>query len=253
MIEITIIITEWKKWDCERLKPKKYKCTHCSEVFSTYPDYRRHYRKHKIHHKNHVCETCGKGFSKWIYLQNHINIEHKTPRKIFNCPYPKCKAPPPKSKSDLTQHIRIRHTVENAICEFCGGKYNNRVLLKHHQRNSKTCAQISGRATDLIRCPSCPKSYMTGAKLRRHVKKMHNPNRRYKFEGTETGVKCYFCKYVVQKKRLYSLYEHMSLQHLGELPLACEVKGCFYRTAAMGYWLGHMRRNHKAGMNCLIF
>lgn len=214
---------------------------------------RRFYRHSKTHDQpqsriQFTCEICVKSFLCKQSLKDHLTLKHGKQGRILKCPYKECKTPDYPSQSALKQHIRRTHIVENLTCKDCGSKLKNQAALIEHCRRNKSCAQQSGREIALHYCPRCPKSFAQKIVLKRHIEKIHVTKRTYKHEGKEGAINCYFCPYVTDGRQINTLYEHIAGQHLGELPLVCEVQGCGYRTASMGLWKEHLRKYHEAGM-----
>jgi uncharacterized Zn-finger protein len=111
--------------------------------------------------KTHICESCGKAFLTFFYLNKHIKTAHLKLRP-FICEY--CNKAF-SSKFALRTHIR-QHTNETPYkCEICGDGFRQNVSLRAHRKSKhniiepKTCA-----------CSVCGKQFSSDQAVISHMR-----------------------------------------------------------------------------------
>lgn len=119
---------------CHTNKETNHKCPRCQKVFFGKHAIDRHMqscgreRLVKRQESSHICETCGKAFTK-ERLAIHRLVHLGPDAWKFCCETcgKKCM-----TKQKLTEHLRT-HTQEKLFqCSYCGGKYAHRHNLRHH-------------------------------------------------------------------------------------------------------------------------
>ncbi|XP_055540432.1 zinc finger protein OZF-like [Wyeomyia smithii] len=139
-------------------KLKPFECTHCPKSFGSRSNLLAHLKLHSMvpEHTKHVCNLCGKGFSRKSYLKHHFSLLHseETP---FACTFCSSKF---KAKANLRLHLRT-HTQERPYsCELCDRTFMYPTDRKRHM------IQHTGQKP--FKCNDCDKAFTRKALLRKH-------------------------------------------------------------------------------------
>ncbi|KMQ91050.1 putative zinc finger protein 813 [Lasius niger] len=126
-------VTKFKKHKKIHEKdPKRYPCpvSECSEVFDKWLLLCAHRRTKHV--TNHKCNKCDKIFLSKSRLRIHSRT-HSEIRLVVLCPYDNCHKPY-FYKSNLEQHIRVKHLGEKFYCDICSaGLTTKKKLIEHIQ------------------------------------------------------------------------------------------------------------------------
>ncbi|XP_064110653.1 zinc finger protein OZF-like [Macrobrachium nipponense] len=112
---------------------KKFECSMCHMAFKHRGVYNRHLITHSKE-KPHVCEVCGKGFSRKHHLINHRKVHMSSEERAKLKKYP---------------------------CEECGKMFTRKEYLNQHSHSTE-----KDKVHD---CPCCSKSFVQRSGLVRHM------------------------------------------------------------------------------------
>ena len=113
-----------------------------------------------------------------------------------------------KSSSNLQRHRRTHEEKKPFVCKICGKGYSRKPILKEHE----SVAHGKWDTTALHKCPDCPMSYPTKARLAVHRRK-HTGERPYK---------CQFCSKAFKEGGNLKRHERI---HSDLKPFKCVVCG----------------------------
>ena len=107
----------------------QFDCKFCDKKCFTSSSLRSHTKSHSVE-RNHICDSCGKGFKYPFHLHRHKKIH--LPMKPMTCKY--C-GKGFNNDSNLRGHLRI-HTGEKPYkCDLCAMAYTHNVSLKSHKKS----------------------------------------------------------------------------------------------------------------------
>ena len=157
------------------------KCLQCESKFSTKKSLKIHSMKvHGVYKalikskEGGTCEACGKQFKK--FLADHMRQKHTAPRKSCD----KCDFKTTMT-GNLKKHMKIHEDISEP-CPHCGQIYKQ--IEAHLTRTN--CGRKPEERLPTSTCPQCGKVLKTEAKMRVHVKRIHNQVR---------DKQCHFCDY----------------------------------------------------------
>merc|ERR1712096_397480 len=109
--------------------PENHICNHCGKVFSKIKKLRGHIdAAHKV--QPSMCDICSQVFKNLHSLRGHKRKVHE---EVSEVTCPSCfKLFDTKLK--LYYHERAVHTLEDSKCQACGRTYKNKNLLQKHQK-----------------------------------------------------------------------------------------------------------------------
>ena len=119
--------------------------------------------------QNHIekqfkCESCGKGYSAQLFLDDHIYREHGEGKDVmYKCTMKDCRFETKHPKS-LKSHMKDQHTAVDK-------------KRSHRSEDAKV----------IVQCADCGKSY----------KKWYYQQVHMQFCGTNSSLRCDFCKQVI--------------------------------------------------------
>ena len=109
--------------------PGNHICNHCGKIFSRLKKLRGHIDAvHKV--QPTLCDICSQGFKNVHALRGHKAKVHGGVSEV-NCP--SC-FKIFENRLKLYYHERAVHTIEDAVCQFCGKTYKNKNLLQKHMK-----------------------------------------------------------------------------------------------------------------------
>lgn len=253
----------------------KFMCSICSKVFTHYPGFISHYRRHQENDRYCTCETCGKCFSNKKALDSHRLIH--TDKKPFVCPtcgkafrqqsalyvHSRCHLPDElknkyacdecdkrfSTKPNLITHKRIHTGIRNYTCDQCGKSFVQKGNLDAHLLTHSNVKPFS--------CQQCDKSFKTELQLRKHGSvhtgvKPHQCDicgRQFRERGTlrehhriHTGAMPFSCEFCGKTFRFKGVLTTHRRQHTGERPYSCVQ--CQHHFTNWPNYNKHMKRRH---------
>lgn len=242
---------------------KVYRCKLCGHLTNRSNNLRRHVQIHK-RVLPYSCENCGK---KYIHkpdgkeFSNNIDIvlDYATGqrKKLYRC---KLCGHSSNRSNNLKKHLLTHESLQDFICESCGGKCREIESANYHVKEIETvttqdvngksrksfrcklCGQtfprkvtlrshlVSHKPINLFVCKICGKEYMCEKSLKDHVSNVHGESNLDSFP-----YKCEYCDQLFADKNLCE--EHRQ-SHGGERPYICNVCGCAFRTQSSLYFHG---------------
>ncbi len=179
---------------------------------------------------NHICEICGKSFTRKYSLNRHINCTH-TKTEIFNCT--ECDLTFTR-KDHLRRHLHEVHlNLRSYKCKYCNRKFNQSGTLQRHIRS----AHLKEKA---FNCRFCNSSFKRKDTLKRHIDCVHKNTRKHICEFCGKAFKLpdhlkqhmisihtYERKYVCEEcgfafKLSQHLNDHIKVVHQNHRPHVCE-------------------------------
>uniref|UniRef100_A0A182NC86 C2H2-type domain-containing protein n=1 Tax=Anopheles dirus TaxID=7168 RepID=A0A182NC86_9DIPT len=147
-------------------KSKLLSCQLCEQKFRSQSRYDGHLREHQGL-KPALCSICGKDFTEWNRLKQHMANKHPAPdQEAFPCDYEGCRFSY-KTRKGLTAHRKThnpnftRPVPKKCVCETCGKTFSSSGTLKKH----------SYIHTGILpfHCEICDKKHPTAHKLKVHM------------------------------------------------------------------------------------
>lgn len=179
-----------------KFKQNKLLCGICDENF---PCMRQLSRHMSTHYQNFTCDSCGKSYSTYDSLKQHIKAAHMTKEKNV-CR--KCR----KSFSSLDEkrdHIEKSQNCWLYQCSVCQKRLLSWALKEEH------LVQVHGHPKKSYPCPECAQTFSTRYLYRAHFNTTHG-----------VGFVCTYCGRKFGYRR--SLDQHLVV-HTGAKMFPCEV------------------------------
>lgn len=233
-----------------------FQCDVCNRIFTNLRLFRVHKRMHMPQPKNHVCQTCGKGFLSRNMLEEHTNTHTGLrPYKCGECgkdfaskysarAHEKIHLDRPRpfkcntcgkgfiTEQNLHQHERIHSSIRSHTCQICGKSFSSARNLEVH------CVIHTGYKPFI--CRICGKAFARKAEIRDH-ERTHTGEKPYQCEfcGATFGQRsnlqshkrathyddkryqCIECGKAFKRRRL--LDYHIKAAHTGERPYKCQI------------------------------
>lgn len=170
----------------------------CFRRFDTTKELANHYRT-AVHNPLVVCDLCGKSYK----------------------------------KNNLKQHMNVKHSKGEVICQDCGRTYSSEVCLYQHRRQVH-----SGK---FYPCPSCEYKSRFPQYLYIHTRRKHgiNPNGTPFVPGPSQIFDCSVCNKGCRTK--LALQEHMAV-HTGDRKFQCLYCSASFKTSSNFY--KHRKEQH---------
>ncbi|XP_045189713.2 zinc finger protein 184-like isoform X1 [Mercenaria mercenaria] len=197
----------------------RVQCEECNMWCNDFKSYETHKkREHNIIvcmevNRNHICATCGKGFTRRDSLKSHCDIIHLRTKQRKRKPKPTerkyvcdfCG----KSflrRNNLSEHIGVKHknTAKKYKCEDCGETFLRPYSLEYHTNK----VHLHKKPYE---CDKCHKTYFSPINLRQH--------RENCYKEEEEKELCPYCDKRFVHKRNLSM--HIEAIH-SQSPLTCE-------------------------------
>ena len=172
--------------------------------------------------KAHICETCGKLFTRKEHLKHHTLKVCGKPKRVHNCPICGKIFPNP---SQLKLHVHVVHEGHKDFsCESCGKAFSRAQSLKFHKETVH-----EGKSPD-FKCEQCGKLFTQGSGLNQHIRTIHE----------KQTIQCESCgKSFTQSSNLYL---HVRTVHQGLRDFKCKV--CEKDFSSLGYLKVHLKTVH---------
>jgi len=196
------------RFNPNQLKPKQFTCYFCTKTLTKMASCLTHIRSH-TNEKPFKCQICSKRFTATAYLQRHKLFHHDI-GKWWQCNF--CEVKKVYYK-DLNNHIRSKHTRENALqkCYFCSmhlAKVNPKHMSRHTGEKPYPCLH-------------CPAEYVTSIFFQIHSLQHQDTPEFYAAKLFLSKVKnrCYFCQ--KPYANYFDLVIHMK-KHTNEKSFKCK-------------------------------
>ncbi|GAV06073.1 hypothetical protein RvY_16109 [Ramazzottius varieornatus] len=158
---------------------KTVKCNQCDKTFFTTAAMRSHENFQHGMRKGFECPVCLESFKGGL----NLNIHGETHRVDSNFPCRLC----PKVFSSwliLIRHMKQQHKTTKVVCDVCQKPFKNNGALDRHQK-------VHYDAFDYA-CEICGRRFKQKPLFEAHQKRLHNPDRQYRFkERSEKVAKSY--------------------------------------------------------------
>ncbi|KAL7010982.1 hypothetical protein ACKWTF_014029 [Chironomus riparius] len=145
-----------------------FHCDLCNNRFKGKHELRCHMEAIHLGKKEHICQICGKAFSRDKTLRQHL-LYHYNVRNIVCeiCGFKTINRP------KMTRHLKSHSGVRNYACNICGKRflysYNVTAHIKHvhyHEKRPTT-------SEDKLLCTICGKKFQKIWKVKEHMKEFH--------------------------------------------------------------------------------
>ncbi|XP_075989125.1 uncharacterized protein LOC142985076 isoform X10 [Anticarsia gemmatalis] len=176
--------------------PVQFKCSRCTEVFSTRSLRNNHMTTVHGAETRYRCPYCSESFKSYGARGKHLKATHgkKIEYPCSLCPavFAMCN-----QRTKHVQQVHIRH--KTFSCDFCPYKFVTAAQLRNHM--------VKHGGERKFQCQVCKKSYARSKTLREHMR-IHNNDKRFV---------CEFCNNAYVQK--CSLQSHMRTHHPNAEPL----------------------------------
>ncbi|CAB3258112.1 unnamed protein product [Arctia plantaginis] len=183
-----------------------YPCPTCGKLFQWKRNLARHTRNHREREAGalHECRACGKSFASRDCYNNHMRMSKRhVPEDAYQheCTYCSKKFP---TKWCLTDHIDWDHLKRIKYqCSVCFKPFKTAKIMVAHVNNIHEGKKKEAEGEHL--CEICGKSYKTVKRLKGHVWAMHTKRSNTK------SYKCKLCPATFTWQT--SIYKHMKMMH----------------------------------------
>ncbi len=215
---------------------KTFVCSHCSKEFireSALQNHilRYHPEKEGALDNTFLCPICGDRYVRRWMLENHINRKHDAAVKRHKCPQEGCHRSF-MAKSELESHFRCHTNERPYLCDLCGYASKTKQMLSRH-RHSHTGERN-------YQCEYCTFRTSHSWGLRRHMR-CHIGTRPYK---------CPHCPYTCNV--IENLKKHIltTKSHAGRYMYNCRT--CAFGTNTASEYSNHMMGVHNVSDRDLI-
>ena len=140
----------------DTLEIKKFHCSFCSKVLKNRWDLDNHEKTHTGEVKPYECENCRKYFGGPQKLLEHVEAAKLNPDSCQKGQRERKGKPKIRSKSQV-----------ESVCEECGQKFPDPMLLKLHLKASNNKCNLSGKP---FACSFCDKHFSKETRLEIHLR-----------------------------------------------------------------------------------
>lgn len=174
----------------------QYKCSRCSEVFSTKAMRNNHVISAHSKEYRYRCPYCNESFKNYGDRGKHLKEAHgkkiEYPCNLCPAVFAMCN-----QRTKHIQQVHIRH--KTFSCDFCPYKFVTAAQLRNHM--------VKHGGERKFQCEVCKKAYARSKTLREHMR-IHNNDKRFV---------CEYCNNAYVQK--CSLQSHMRTHHPNAEPL----------------------------------
>ncbi|CAG4952751.1 unnamed protein product [Colias eurytheme] len=140
-------------------------CPHCSEEIANGRAYWTHFRKYHPDkdyplERKHICDICGKGFTRNTFLMNHKHTHSAV--KAFKCG--EC-GKAFHNRTNLLRHGTVHSERRPHVCRACGKAFKFKGVLDRHLH--------SHTGDKPYKCKVCGKAFAHSNSCKLHVRKVH--------------------------------------------------------------------------------
>lgn len=207
-------------------------CNFCKLLFKNATALTTHHQyctSENPHTGKPICKHCGKLYSTWYTVKDHIKTEHLG--MMMQCEL--C-GKQLRNKSDLDEHILRHREPKPYACHHCEKRYTTKervkvhILMQHlHQTNyiCEICSRRFVHEIDMNKhkalvhtdkrpfcCKECPKTFKTATYLKNHVKVAHTPDEKKK------RLECMTCGFVTTNTKYLNHHEKLHLDDSQKIP-----------------------------------
>ena len=212
-------------------------CQKCGKEYSRAVYLKAHMIKHEAKNR-YKCEHWGKIFAQPRRLNTHLLIHSNEEIKQINDTGKQCQedTKDDASTSEINQGAHDKH-----ICKICGRDFNRAAYLKAHMHSHKR--KRPQTANKQHKCSKCSSQFSKMSLLRAHMDEHIERNESVKSptqnQGTQKEIKCFFCS---KKFHIRSAYRVHMKKHRDEKDPECRL--CGKRYGHLRYLKEHIETIH---------
>ena len=209
-------------------------CQKCGKEYSRAVYLKAHMIKHDAKNR-YKCKHCGKIFAQPRRLNTHLLIHTKEEIIQINDTEKQCQ----EDTKDDASTLDINHGAHDKhICKICGRDFNRVAYLKAHMHSHKR--KRPQTANKQHKCSKCSSQFSKVSLLRahmdEHIKRNKSPTQN---QGTQKEIKCFFCS---KKFHIQSAYRVHMKKHRDEKDPKCMF--CGKRYGHLRYLKEHIETIH---------
>ena len=229
-----------RRHEAEHLRGTEYLCPKCSFCNSDKTEVFSHFM---VIHKNKclkICCKCGRGFSQFAYLRNHLSVHNIELDDVTCCVcFKSCKDRRARDKHQAKVHDKQENTnldlqdcndddinSFSCICPECGETFNKSSQLTNHMQRQHKSPQKKDITPQSQSCHLCGESFKENFKYKNHM--LRHEAKEKQFSCEQCG-EAYFIEYDL---RLHVQNKHNQRFH-------CDL--CDYKTNQKGNYDRHVK------------